>query len=160
MKTLPRALTVALSVILAGCGADPSASSGSDAATQAPTTRESAPAPRDTPAADTAPDDTGISAVTLRRGGGLKPSTVSRVFAADKPPPPGFTRAEVQAVLAAASSFEASDAELAPVPRNTCCDRYGYEVTIDRVDGGSTSYSTIDGLKQPPSFARLLHDMS
>jgi hypothetical protein len=97
-----------------------------------------------------------VVAVSLHRSGGLKPLPVTRVFAENRPPPHGYTQADVDAALAAADAFVRSGADVGKPPQNTCCDRYTYVVTLTFGDGTSSSYSTVDGVDEPASFERLL----
>ena len=104
--------------------------------------------------------DTSVTEVTLQRSGGLKPMDVTRVFAADQPPPEDFTRADVERVLSVAQTVVDEDVTVDDLPRNTCCDRYTYQVTITTADGTSRTYATIDGVSVPREFARLLSAMA
>jgi hypothetical protein len=108
--------------------------------------------------ADSAGPD--VVSVTLHRSGGLKPMTVTRVFTADEPPPDGYDPVDVRRVMAAADAFVAADADVNPLPSNTCCDRYTYAVTLQYADGTSRTFETVDGVAQPRLFARLLQALS
>lgn len=90
----------------------------------------------------------------MLRSGGLRPIRLVRVFAADKPPPAGLTRAQVDAVLRLATKpiFTTLPAK----PTDTCCDRYVYRVTVTWADGSGHTFSTVDGAAQPPAVARLV----
>jgi len=101
-----------------------------------------------------------VVSVTLHRTGGLKPMTVTRVFTADQPPPDGFDQGDVRHVLAAADAFVTADAEVNPLPSNTCCDRYTYAVTLLYGDGTSKTFESLDGVAQPRLFERLLQALS
>lgn len=94
--------------------------------------------------------------VTFKRSGGLAPTDETSVFAADKPVPSGRTRQEVRAVLEAASDPELIEAELEPMPKDQCCDRQTYVVSITWDDGSSRTYTSIDGVDQPQVFEELL----
>lgn len=145
MRTFARtAACLSLLLVVAGCATDdvadaPSTSGGGTTAVTSPS----------------APADA-IASVALRRSGGLKPVTVRRVYSATGQPPPGSSPADVLAVLDAARGFEAAGASLTPTPATSCCDAYTYRVTITHTDGTSTTYTTVDGLEQPPSFEKLL----
>ncbi|MGH3502912.1 MAG: hypothetical protein ACRDQA_18765 [Nocardioidaceae bacterium] len=111
-----------------------------------PTQTTSTPTPTSAPT---------VVSVHLRRSGGFQPSKVSRVFAVHQPPPDGFTQQDVRRVLSAAADLKGVDVN--PMPSNTCCDRYSYALVVTWADGSSRTYTTIDGLDQPPAFTRLLH---
>ncbi len=155
MNTIARVLAaLSLLVVVSACGTDtsPAGSSGPADSSSSGT----GAGPTTSPGPTGATSGAGVVAVALNRSGGLKPTTVSRVFAADQPPPPGFTAADVKAALRAASQFATSEAKLAPMPSNVCCDRYSYRVTITWADGTSKTYTTVDGLPQPQPFDALL----
>lgn len=82
--------------------------------------------------------------------------TVDRVFSAGEPPPSGYDDADVNTVMAAARAFVAADEDVSPVPRDTCCDRYTYRVTLGYADGTSKSFTAVDGVRQPKAFELLL----
>lgn len=149
MTAFARALaSLSLLGVVSGCQSGPAANDPGGPPDPAPTSSSQS---RSAPA-----DDSEVTEVSLRLTGGLKPTFVNRVFSAQGRPPQGFTAADVETALDAAGRFAAADAELAPLPANTCCDRYTLTVTITRADGESTSYTTIDGLDQPASFEKLL----
>lgn len=174
MKNFSRAVAalscaVACAVVVGGCGtdtgrsgtnaADTSTSPTSAADTSAAETSSggagATPAPRQSSAiADRS--GSSVMAVSYRRSGGLKAMTVSRVFRADAPPPQGFTATEVDGVLEAAQALVAAHAHVMPLPANTCCDRYVYNVTITLADGTTVTFTTVDGLQQPIAFDSLL----
>ena len=132
--------------VTTGCGSDATDGAGSpDSASPSQMTDTPAPA-----------GGSEIASVTLDRAGGLRPTRVHRIFSADGSPPRGFTSADVDAALAAAQRFVASETSLAPMPSAPCCDLYTYTVTITHADGTSTSYQTVDGLGQPRAFENLL----
>jgi hypothetical protein len=156
MKTFARIFViVSILVVASGCGTD----SGNDDSA-APQNAASTPSASSTTDSADEESGAGVVSVALHRTGGLKPITVNRVFAADAKPPAGFDAADVDAVLAAASRFSDADVQVSPVPMDTCCDRYTYEVTISYADGTSKSFSTIDGLQQPRIFQQLLQAVS
>ncbi len=92
--------------------------------------------------------------VTVVQSGGLGVVRHRFVFAMDQPPPDGFTRADVAAVLAAAANPTLKLAQ--PDPGNSCCDRYVYRVSIVYRDGTTTSFTTVDGGPTTPAAAHLL----
>ncbi len=140
-------LALSLLLVTAACGSEDStpAAGGS-----AGTVSES------TSAATTPSTDTQAVTVVFRRTGGIRPTTVNLVYAANREAPAGANSADVQAVLQAASDPELREAELAPVPKNTCCDRQEYVVLITYADGTTKSFRTLDGLQQPKVFEDLL----
>jgi hypothetical protein len=153
MRTITRIVAaVFMLLVVSGCG---TASRNDDSAAAGQPPSASSP---------TASADEGSGAevvsVSLHRTGGLKPITVNRVFAADAKPPAGFDAADVASVLSAASRFTDADVHATPVPADTCCDRYTYELTITYADGSSESVKTIDGLQQPRLFQQLLQAVS
>ncbi len=109
-----------------------------------------------TTAPTTASTDTQAVSVVFRRTGGLRPTTVNLVYAADREAPAGASSADVGAILEAASDPRLREAELTPVPKNTCCDRQEYVVLITYADGTTASFRTLDGLQQPKVFEDLL----
>lgn len=94
--------------------------------------------------------------MTFNLSGGLKPTDQTWVYAVDEPPPSGHTRAEVSTVLEAASDPELIDAELEPMPKDQCCDRQSYRITVEWDDGSSRTYETLDGVQQPDVFEDFL----
>ncbi len=112
--------------------------------------------PRSDSAGDRPQDSTQAVSVTVSHGGGIAPTPYRLVFAAGEPPPPGHTRADVQAVLEAASDPALRRVEMTPLPENQCCDRQGYSVTITWDDGSSRTYRTLDGVEQPRIFQEFL----
>ena len=94
--------------------------------------------------------------VTFHRSGGLDPVNETFVFSADRPAPFGHSEAEVDDVLEAASDPALINADLVPMPKNQCCDRQSYRVTIVWDDGSSRTYDTIDGVEQPAVFEDFL----
>lgn len=91
----------------------------------------------------------------MMRGGGLRPQRLTRVFAPDRPPPAGFTRTDVDAVLKAAGN-PALRAVPTTTPGNTCCDLYVYRITVTWEDDTSSSFTTVDGATDPAPLRRLL----
>lgn len=154
-RTLPL-IAVVVVALTAGCG-----SADSDPATGGPTVTQSsteASSPAD-PGATTSGSDRGETqavTVSFRRSGGLKPTETQLVYSADSPPPAGTTKSEVASVLQAASDPELQAADMTPVPKDTCCDRQEYSVTITYADGSSESFRSLDGLQQPQVFEDLL----
>ncbi len=94
--------------------------------------------------------------MVFRRTGGIRPTTVNLVYAANREAPAGTSSADVQDILSAASNPQLRNVELTPVPKNTCCDRQEYVVLITYADGTTTSFRTLDGLQQPRVFEHLL----
>lgn len=90
------------------------------------------------------------------RSGGLKGGRSTWVFDADRPPPAGFSRADVQDILQAAGN-PALRSMPAQSPGNPCCDRYVYLVTIRYPDGATRSFHAVDGDQHPAPLDRLLH---
>ena len=141
---------VILTVSMTGCVSDDSDYSG-DAS---PTVSESSPAPSDPPSE---PDgDSEAVSVSYRKTGGLKPVDVRMTYSEDGPPPDGVSAKEVDEVLAAASDPALREADLEPVPKDTCCDRQEYTVLVTYADGTSVTFRTLDGLQQPAVFEDLL----
>ncbi|MBA3989458.1 MAG: hypothetical protein H0X54_00220 [Propionibacteriales bacterium] len=94
--------------------------------------------------------------VTFRLSGGLEPTDETVVFAAGESLPSGRTKGEVRGVLEAASDPELVDVDMEPMPKDQCCDRQTYVVSIRWDDGSSRTYTSIDGLEQPQVFEELL----
>jgi hypothetical protein len=92
--------------------------------------------------------------VTVMQSGGLKPVNTTFVFARDKPAPHGFTRADVAAVLRAAA--DPSLKTPPPTPRDICCDRFMYRISISYPDGTSTTFVTVQGAPMTPAVSHLL----
>jgi hypothetical protein len=92
--------------------------------------------------------------VTVMQSGGLKPESKIFVFARDEPAPDGFTRADVADVLRAAAdpSLKTPPA----TPRDTCCDRFMYRISISYPDGTSTTFVTVEGAPMTPAVRHLL----
>jgi hypothetical protein len=148
MNTTLRLLVTLLCVaVLCGCASSNPSGSGGPPASDDTTTAKSTP---------TAAADERVAAVSFRRSGGLKPVQVTRVFKADSAPPQGFSKADVAAVLRAAQALVSADAKVRPLPKNTCCDKYEYSVSIVLSDGSTRTYQTVDGLNQPRAFDDLL----
>jgi hypothetical protein len=141
---------VILTVGMTGCGSEDSGDSGDASSTDS----ESSPAPSD-PSSEPGGDSQAV-AVSYRKTGGLKPVEVRMTYSEDGPPPDGVSAKEVDEVLAAASDPALREAELAPVPKNTCCDRQEYTVLVTYADGTSETFRTLDGLQQPAVFEDLL----
>lgn len=139
-----------LSVSLAGCGSEDSGDSGDSS----PTASESSPAPSD-PSTEPGEDSQAV-AVSYRKTGGLRAVDVRMTYSEDGQPPDGVSAKEVDEVLAAASDPALREAELEPVPKNTCCDRQEYTVLVTYADGTSVTFRTLDGLQQPAVFEDLL----
>lgn len=102
------------------------------------------------------PDPGQAVKLSFRKTGGLRGIDESTTYAVDAAPPAGSSKAEVRAILAAASDPGLRDVELEPVPKNACCDLQEYSVTVSYADGSSESFRTVDGLQQPPVFEDLL----
>lgn len=94
--------------------------------------------------------------VVYEQSGGVAGIHVRVVVAASKPPPPGFTEEKVAAVLDAASNPALRRLQMTPLPKDTCCDRFGYDVTVTWADGSSRAFTTLSGVDQPPLFDDLL----
>ncbi len=147
MKTLAKSVIVILvAVACFGCA--------SDNPTEAP--------PRDAPNSTTghstsAPEDqTQAVAVTFRKTGGLRPVDERTTFSADASPPAGYSQAQVDSILDAASDPAFKDLDMPKVPANACCDLQSYQVTIAWADGSSRTLATVDGLEEPKLFQDLL----
>ncbi len=140
-------LALTLLLVTAACGSeDPTPAAGASGGT----VTESTTAPT------TGSTDTQAVSVVFRRTGGIRPTTVNLVYAANREAPAGANSADVEAILEAASDPQLREAELTPVPKNTCCDRQEYVVLITYADGTTTSFRTLDGLQQPKVFEDLL----
>ncbi len=96
--------------------------------------------------------------VTYQKSGGAGINESSH-YALHEPPPDGVSRAEVMAVLRAASHPALRTLEMTPLPADQCCDRFSYVVTITWKDGTSRTYESLDGVEQPPAFYRFLHHL-
>ena len=117
------------------------------------------PAPTNSSSPTTSPEEQGSKqavSVTFSRSGGLKPTDETAVFAADSPLPSGRTRGEVRGVLEAASDPELIQVDMEPMPKDQCCDRQTYVISVRWDDGSSRTYTSIDGLEQPQVFEELL----
>ncbi len=101
------------------------------------------------------PSPANATRVVVVRSGGLTGERTTRTFAADVPPPTGYTRADVRSTLATASDPALVHLELSR-PDTFCCDRYQYDVTIGYADGSSKRFSTVDGAAWPPPFKALM----
>lgn len=153
MKTSVQALVSFVLVAAAtGCAAEQPVDGAGDRRNE--TSRSSTP-PEQTTSPQEESSKQAVS-VTFKRSGGLAPMDETSVFAADEPVPSGRTRQEVRAVLEAASDPQLIDAELEPMPKDQCCDRRTYVVSIAWDDGSSRTYTTIDGVEQPQVFEELL----
>ena len=97
--------------------------------------------------------------VTVVRSGGLKPSRITTVFAADRPPPEGFSAADVAAVLRAAADPALKSAP-STAPTAPCCDQYTYRVTVLYPDSTSLVFSLTQGLDAPQAQEHLVHLVS
>lgn len=151
--TMTKMLAAAALVLgLAACGtADPGGTTPSTSAATTPSTA----APSE-PATTPPPDDVAAARkVTMLRGGGLRPAPLTRVFALDRPPPHGFSRTDVTAVLKAAGA-PALRRMPPTTPANTCCDLYIYRITVTWRDDTSTTFTTVDGAADPAPLDRLL----
>ena len=144
---------VILAVGMTGCGSEDSGDSA-DSGDSSPTVSESSPAPSD-PSTEPGEDSQAV-AVSYRKTGGLKPVDVRMTYSEDGQPPDGVSAEEVDQVLAAASDPALREAELEPMPKNTCCDRQEYTVLVTYADGTSETFRTLDGLQQPAVFEDLL----
>jgi hypothetical protein len=131
-------VVLALSVVSA-CGSD--SGDGSSGATTAPA--ESGDADR-------------VVAVSVHQTGGLKPTDETRVFSQDAEPPTGYTRQDVEDVLAAADALAASNVVTPRMPQGVCADCYSYSIRLTFADGSVTSYLVTGGVEQPPVLADLL----
>lgn len=143
---------------LSACVADTSDGESQIPAPAVPTSAGLEPSPSS--ASPSPPQGAHAVAVSLLRTGGLKPVPVERTFSASAPPPSGYARSDVRAVLQAADAFESADPSLSPVPDNPCCDQYSFTVTVLRADGSSATYRTTSGQPQPSSFDTLLSELS
>lgn len=94
--------------------------------------------------------------VTYAVSGGLVPVDQRVVLSADAPPPAGYRRPDVEAVLDAASDPALRTLQMEPLPVDRCCDRREYVVTVRWSDGSSRTFRTLDGLDRPEAFDRLL----
>lgn len=139
-------LALTLLLLTVGCG---SADSNPPVGASGGTSTEST---------STTPGTSRMQAVSVvyRRSGGIRPTTVNFVYAANREAPVGASSADVQDILAAASDPQLRNVELTPVPKNTCCDRQEYVVLITYADGSTKSFRTLDGLQQPKVFEDLL----
>ncbi len=151
-KLMRRLIPVLCLVAITGCGTTDATSTAAD--DTGPTTSGS------TPTNATTPHRPAITSVSYRRGGGLKPTTVTRIFTADGTPPDGFTAADVDQVLDAAQTFAESQEVVKPLPANVCCDRYIYNVTISWSDGTTKTFASVDGQRQPKAFESLLSQLA
>ena len=158
MTTFARALIVLL-LCIAGCAdtdpsVDPSASSGPE--------ETSSSTPGSGPDSSPAPDSDGVDAtsVSYTRSGGLRPTKLHVVFAADQPPPEGYTQADVDQILRTASDPRFRDLQMEPMPANPCCDLYSFNVTITWEGGQTRTFSSVDGVDQPALFDKLLRDIA
>lgn len=98
--------------------------------------------------------------VVYEQSGGIAGIYVRVVVAVSKPPPPGFTEEKVAAVLDAASNPALRQLEMTPLPKDPCCDRFGYDVTVTWADGSSRAFTTLSGVDQPPLFDDLLSTLA
>jgi hypothetical protein len=146
---LPVVTAVAVLALTAACGSE-------ESSPQAGTDTASTHTSSGTTSTSAGDGETQAVQVVLRRTGGLRPTQLTLVYAADTPPPGNATEADVHDVLAAASNPALHDADMTRVPKNTCCDRQFYSVTITYADGSTRTFSTLDGLQQPKVFERLL----
>lgn len=157
LRTLPAAL---LLVALAGCGSaddDAPDSVAQDSSTPSSSTDPSNPG-GDAPAEDG--DSSTVVSVSFHRSGGLKPLKVDRTFSTDEAPPEDYSRLDVEKVIASAQKLLDAGVTLPEMPKDTCCDRYTYLIIVGLADGSSTTYTSLDGLQQPPEFADLLSAVS
>jgi hypothetical protein len=92
--------------------------------------------------------------VTVVRSGGLRGERTTYVFADDRKPPRGFSRADVTAVLKAAADPMLKRDHSSP--GGSCCDRYVYRVTIMLPDGTSSTQVAVEGNPQPAPLEHLL----
>ncbi|MDQ3095787.1 MAG: hypothetical protein M3Q82_07500 [Actinomycetota bacterium] len=133
---------------IAGCAAEDPAGGPSER-----------PTPTSSSGPTTAPEQQGSKqavSVTFRLSGGLDPTDETAVFATGGSLPSGRTRGEVRGVLEAASDPELVDVDMEPMPKDQCCDRQTYVISIRWDDGSSRTYTSIDGLEQPQVFEELL----
>jgi len=145
-------LSAVLAVTATSCGSEEPPDGQGDR----PSQRPGSSVPPDQTTSPEEQDSKKAVSVTFRRSGGLKPTDESSVFAAGKPLPSGRTRGEVRSVLEAASDPKLINAELEPMPKDQCCDRQTYVVSITWDDGSSRTYTTIDGVQQPQVFEEFL----
>lgn len=141
-------VSLVLVAAVAGCAAEDPSGGPSDR-----------PTPTSSSGPTTSPEQQGSKqavSVTFRLSGGLDPTDETAVFAAGRSLPSGRTRGEVRDVLEAASDPELVDVAMEPMPKDQCCDRQTYVISIRWDDGSSRSYTSIDGLEQPQVFEELL----
>lgn len=154
MKIFSRSVVAAsLLAMLCACGStsdDAGSPGGDDTSTNAPADQDQE---------DSASSST-VASVVFRRSGGLKPIEVNRVFSADQTPPKGYTEVDVEKVIGAAQKLVDAGVTIPDMPKDVCCDRFTYEVVVRFADGTATTYTTIDGLEQPPLLASLLGAVS
>ncbi len=163
MKTAAR-LTIALVALLALAGCAEQDNGGTTGRSGTGPTSPGAdgessqdPQPRGT--STPTPGESGgkeATSVTVRVTGGLRGVDGRLVYAGGAPPPPGHTKADVAAVLKAASAPELISAQLAKVPAETCCDRQSYAVTVQYDNGSQRTYTSLDGVEQPTVFEKFL----
>ncbi len=139
--------------LTAACGSQ-SSSSGDPASSVG--TSSTAPGGATTTGNDPAAEASQAVAVSLRRTGGLRPVDVRLSYSADGPLPAGTTQAELDDILSAASDPALRTVDMAPVPKNACCDLQSYQVTVSYADGSTKSFATVDGVQQPQVFEKLL----
>lgn len=164
VKLCVRLMTAAVCALaLASCAEQADVGSGTrvDVETTSPgaggSSSETTPTSGDT--TSTSPDtDAGkqATAVTIRVTGGLRGADERRVYSEGAPPPPGHTRAEVSAVLEAASNPDLIAVTMTKVPPHSCCDLQTYDVTVQYDDGSQRTYTSEDGLEQPKVFEEFL----
>lgn len=146
MKSWMRVLgALLLSTAVASCSSD-----GGSRATTDPASPTSATE------SETSPEAARVVSVTYKRSGGITGVSEVRRFTLS-PAYRGPDRAAVEAIMRAASNPRLATVPMTPLPKNTCCDRFLYVVKIDWDDGTSRTYKTLDGVRQPLVFDRLLH---
>ncbi len=143
-----------ITLALVGCGAE--SSNDDNSGDNGPGT------PDNTTSSETTGSSESKQAVIVKfqRSGGLKPVDELLVYSQERPAPAGHSEAQVDAVLEAASDPALINADLKPMPKDQCCDRQTYRVTIEWDDGSSRTYDTIDGVDQPAVFEDFLSQVA
>lgn len=135
------AASVAL-VALTGCGDNPSTTEPNSAA-GSDTTRASLP----DPVSD-------VIRVVVSRSGGFAGVKDLSVFTSDGPPPDRYTKAQQEAVIAAATNPALDDVKLSKP--NPCCDKFVYRIVVSSDGEPIHTFATADGETWPPAFAALM----
>lgn len=139
-------VSLLLSTVLAGCAAGAQPEGSGDRPAPSSTQRQTPPERSSKQAVS----------VTFKQSGGIAAMDETVVFAAGRPVPGGRTKADVREVLELASNPELINADLEPMPKDTCCDRRTYVMSILWDDGSRRVYTSLDGLEQPRVFEELL----